>query len=313
MSNIPAQKLVIDAEHDGQRIDNFLINKLKNIPKSRIYRMLRSGEVRVNGGRIKPSYKLNPDDVLRIPPVRMTEQDEQQKKMPGSSLLNLIQSRIIYEDQNLLIINKPSGISSHGGSGINFGLIEILRAARPKDKNLELVHRLDRETSGCIIVAKKRSALRGLHALLRESKIEKRYLALLAGHWSGGKKLVEAPLLKNQLQSGERLVKINQEGKAAVTEFVPRKKFTNATLAEARPYTGRTHQIRVHAKYIGHPLAGDTKYGDHEFNKAMHAIGLRRLFLHAASLRFQLPNSEKAVEVSADLDSDLTNLLAEIK
>jgi 23S rRNA pseudouridine955/2504/2580 synthase len=307
------QKIVIEADFAGQRIDNFLLNRLKGVPKSRIYRMLRSGEVRVNRGRVKPSYKLNAADELRIPPVRMTDQSEKSQYRPSDSLIDLIQARIIREDQNLIIINKPSGIASHSGSGVRFGVIEILRAARPDAKTLELVHRLDKETSGCIIIAKKRSVLQELHTLLRENRLEKRYFALLQGYWSGGKKVVDAPLLKNQMQSGERMVKINAEGKQASTEFVPRQKFADATLVEVIPHTGRTHQIRVHAAHIGHPIAGDEKYGIREFNQAMRNLGLNRLFLHAAALHFCLPSNGQIIDITADLDEDLTSILLRLK
>jgi 23S rRNA pseudouridine955/2504/2580 synthase len=307
------EKLTISNEFEGQRIDNFLFNHLKGIPKSRIYRMLRSGELRVNRGRIKPSSKIKAGDELRIPPVRIPDFSEKNLSSPRDSLLRLIEKQIIYEDQNLLIINKSSGIASHGGSGVNFGVIEIARAIRPEFKNLELAHRLDKETSGCMVLTKKRSILREFHLLLRENRIEKRYLALVKGRWKGGIQLVSAPLLKNQLQSGERMVKVSEEGKQSSTEFISRQKFFDATLVEVKPHTGRTHQIRVHAAHIGRPIAGDLKYGEQEFNQKMRKFGLKRLFLHAATICFYLPSSGQNINVAADLDQDLMKTLLRLE
>ena len=297
----------IDSHHEGQRIDNFLTTYLKGVPKSFIYRVLRRGEVRVNKARIKPSYRLQERDVVRIPPLRRSEPEAVTAK-PGDKLIELLNNSILYEDEGLVIINKPAGIAVHGGSGISFGVIEILRAARPRAPLLELVHRLDRDTSGCLIIAKKRSALRHIHELLREEGIEKRYLALLQGAWQGGARQVSAPLRKNVLQSGERVVRVAEDGKPSQTLFRPLRRWKSTSLMEVMPLTGRTHQIRVHAAYLKQPIAGDDKYGDADFNRSMQAKGLRRLFLHAASLHFSNA-AGKSIEVNAPLDPALQHVL----
>jgi 23S rRNA pseudouridine955/2504/2580 synthase len=292
----------VDKEQQAQRIDNFLFKYLKGVPKSHIYRILRRGEVRVNKKRIKPDYKLQINDQIRIPPLRMAEKPS---KKPPPQLIQSLQNRIIYEDQSLIIINKPAGIATHGGSGISFGVIETLRELYP---NLSLVHRLDRETSGCLILAKKRSMLKELHELLRQQQITKTYLALLKGRLTV-KRVVEAPLLKNILKSGERMVRVSVKGRAAKTEFRIKQKFFRFTLVEAILHTGRTHQIRAHAAHINHPIAGDKKYGDKDFNKTMRQQGLKRLFLHAYSLKFRIPSTNQRINVKADLDEDLLKLL----
>ena len=297
----------IDSHHEGQRIDNFLTTYLKGVPKSFIYRVLRRGEVRVNKARIKPSYRLQERDVVRIPPLRRSEPEAVTAK-PGDKLIELLNNSILYEDEGLVIINKPAGIAVHGGSGISFGVIEILRAARPRAPLLELVHRLDRDTSGCLIIAKKRRALRHIHELLREEGIEKRYLALLQGAWQGGARQVSAPLRKNVLQSGERVVRVAEDGKPSQTLFRPLRRWKSTSLMEVMPLTGRTHQIRVHAAYLKQPIAGDDKYGDADFNRSMQAKGLRRLFLHAASLHFSNA-AGKSIEVNAPLDPALQHVL----
>ena len=297
----------IDSHHEGQRIDNFLTTYLKGVPKSFIYRVLRRGEVRVNKARIKPSYRLQERDVVRIPPLRRSEPEAVTAK-PGDKLIELLNNSILYEDEGLVIINKPAGIAVHGGSGISFGVIEILRAARPRASLLELVHRLDRDTSGCLIIAKKRRALRHIHELLREEGIEKRYLALLQGAWQGGARQVSAPLRKNVLQSGERVVRVAEDGKPSQTLFRPLRRWKSTSLMEVMPLTGRTHQIRVHAAYLKQPIAGDDKYGDADFNRSMQAKGLRRLFLHAASLHFSNA-AGKSIEVNAPLDPALQHVL----
>ncbi len=293
---------IITDNQAGQRIDNFLLKELKGVPKSHIYRILRTGQVRINKRRVKPDYRLQIGDQIRIPPLRMAEK---LSKKPKAELIELLCNRIVYEDENLLIINKPAGIASHGGSGINFGVIEVLRAIYPK---LELVHRLDRETSGCMILAKKRSILKELHELLRENKIKKTYLALVRGRWKNGKCIVEAPLLKNQLKSGERIVRVSEKGKSAKTEFRLKRNFSNAALIEAILHTGRTHQIRVHAAYINHPIAGDDKYGDKEFNKILRKKGIKRLCLHAYALKFNLPSTKKTINIKVDLDEELSTI-----
>lgn len=299
--------LEIDSQHVGQRIDNFLTTYLKGVPRSFIYRVLRRGEVRVNKGRIKPTYRLQEGDWVRIPPLRRGE-PAAAAPGPAKHLLELLNHRILYEDEGILVLDKPSGIAVHGGSGISFGVIEILRAARPQAPFLELVHRLDRDTSGCLIIAKKRSALRHIHELLREDGMDKRYLALLQGEWRGGERRVTAPLRKNVLQSGERVVRVVDDGKPSQTLFRPLRRWAGATLVEARPLTGRTHQIRVHAAHLKQPIAGDDKYGNSEFNRAMQDKGLRRLFLHAAGLRFTTA-AGRSIEVTAPLDPPLQQVL----
>jgi 23S rRNA pseudouridine955/2504/2580 synthase len=299
--------LEIGPQHEGQRIDNFLTVYLKGVPKSFIYRVLRRGEVRVNKGRAKPTYRLQAGDLVRIPPLRRPEAAV--TAAPGKKLIALINQNIIYEDDGLLILNKPSGIAVHGGSGLSFGVIEILRAARPEAPFLELVHRLDRDTSGCLIIAKKRSMLRHIHKLLREEGMEKHYQALVRGRWRGGERRVSAALRKNILQSGERVVKVETEGKQSQTLFRPLQRWSMATLVEAIPLTGRTHQIRVHAAYLEHPIAGDDKYGDAEFNRAMEEKGLRRLFLHAASVSF-ITAAGQEIAVTAPLDPALQKVLS---
>ena len=286
ISRPKARIVEVDEDRAGQRIDNFLLASLKGVPKSRVYRMLRKGEVRVNKGRIKASYRLQNGDAVRIPPVREAEMET--PASPGTQVLHRIESSIIAEEKGFLLLNKPTGIAVHGGSGLKYGVIEALRALRPEAPYLELVHRLDRDTSGCLLIAKRRSVLRELHRLLREGGMDKRYLALVKGQWQGGERRVDAPLLKNTLKSGERVVSVSDEGKSAVSIFRPVSVFANASLLEISLLTGRTHQIRVHATSIGHPIAGDEKYGDEDFNRQMKAYGVRRLFLHARSLSFSL-------------------------
>lgn len=304
----------ISADHAGQRIDNYLLCHLKGVPKSLVYRIIRKGEVRVNKGRIKPEYRLKEGDMIRIPPVRVPEKKEAGKA--SDRVLQQIESRILFEDKRILILNKPSGLAVHGGSGLNYGVIEALRELRPNDKQLELVHRLDRDTSGCLIIAKKRSALRRLHEQLREGTMDKRYLTLLKGKWKGTNKWVDAPLLKNVIRSGERLVFVDAKGKDARTQFIPYCVSDEASLMSVKLDTGRTHQIRVHAQHLGFPIAGDDKYGDDEFNRQMKKVGLKRLFLHAYSLKFHLPDSDTGedtpIYIEAPLDEPLVNVLEKL-
>lgn len=301
----------ISADLAGQRIDNFLLNRLKGAPRSLIYRIVRRGEVRVNKGRIRPEYRLKAGDTVRIPPVKLAPRSAPPR--PGTQVLRQLEAAILYEDDRLLILNKPSGLAVHGGSGLSYGVIEGLRALRPQAPYLELVHRLDRDTSGCLLIAKKRSALRRLHELLRSNRMDKRYLALLKGQWRGGSRQVTAPLLKNVLRSGERMVRVDPAGKAASSVFHPLAVSNTASLVEVKLETGRTHQVRVHAASLDQPIAGDDKYGDDDFNRQMRAAGLKRLFLHARSLRFQLAEGEPAIEVSAPLDDELHRLLDKLK
>jgi 23S rRNA pseudouridine955/2504/2580 synthase len=303
------QRVVVDEEHAGQRLDNFLLAKLKGLPRSRVYRLCRKGEVRVNKGRVKPDYRLCEGDEVRIPPVSLPVPNAIPKV--GNQLSELLLASILYEDDSLLVINKPSGIAVHGGSGINLGLIEALRQIRPDDRHLELVHRLDRDTSGCLMIARKRSALRMLHAALREKHVKKRYLALVEGNWPKGKTEVRAPLLKNNLQSGERMVRVDSEGKSSHTKFRVLSKGGGTTLLEASPITGRTHQIRVHAQFAGHPLIGDVKYGRDDVNKTFKKKGCKRLFLHAYELELPLLSGDK-ITVKAELPHDLSEFLSTI-
>ena len=293
-STAKVQWFEIDSELAGQRIDNFLRTRLKGAPKTLIYRILRKGEVRVNKKRIKPDYKLQDGDLVRVPPIRLSEPKEPAKV--SDNLRQLIESSILFEDSDLIVVNKPSGLAVHGGSGISLGLIETVRQMRPDARFLELVHRLDRDTSGCIMIAKKRSALRFLHAALQAKKITKIYHALVEGKWSTRKSKVDAPLQKNELKSGERIVKAHPMGKPSLTEYKVLQRFDNlATLVEARPITGRTHQIRVHCQFAGHPIIGDDKYGTDQANREMREYGIRRLFLHAAELRIPMPSGGRKI------------------
>ena len=298
----------ISDDEAGQRIDNFLLSKLKGVPKSMIYRIIRKGEVRVNKGRIKPEYKLLEGDQVRVPPVRVAERET----APVSAKLDKVAALadcILYEDESILVINKPSGTAVHGGSGLSFGVIEGLRALRPEARFLELVHRLDRDTSGILLVAKKRSALRALHEQLRLKQMQKDYLALVRGNWQSHTKVVQAPLLKNILQSGERIVRVSSEGKPSETRFKVEERFENATLVKASPVTGRTHQIRVHTLHAGHPIAFDDRYGDKQFDSQLADTGLKRLFLHAYALKFTHPKSGEEMRVVAPLHNDLNQCL----
>ncbi|MBB5188487.1 23S rRNA pseudouridine955/2504/2580 synthase [Zhongshania antarctica] len=302
----PVVRLVaVEADYVGQRIDNFLMRELKGVPKSRIYNLLRRGEVRVNKSRAKPDYKLQAGDIVRVPPVRVAVREE---SVVPLGLDAGLRSAILYEDAGLLVINKPSGLAVHGGSGISLGLIEALRQMYPEQRHLELVHRLDRDTSGCVMVAKKRSVLKQLHELLKARKgVDKRYLALVGGKWPARKQQVNAPLQKNVLSSGERMVRVELEGKKSVTEYTLLRRVAGASLIEARPVTGRTHQIRVHCQYAGYPILGDDKYGDDEADANFRKLGLKRLFLHAHSLAFNLDG--KRISVVAPLPPELEKVL----
>lgn len=303
--------LVIQSAQADQRIDNFLMSQLKGVPKSRIYRCLRRGEVRVNKARIAANYRLRQGDEVRIPPLRIS-QNSNKAPIP-LPILHQIENNLLYEDKSLLILNKPAGIPVHSGSGVSYGIIEALRALRPEAPFLELAHRLDRGTSGCLIVSKKRSILLTLHTMQREQRIHKSYLALVKGHWQGGARRIDQPLLKNRLQSGERIVKVSAEGKPASSYFRPKRFYSDATLMEITLETGRTHQIRVHAASLRHPLGGDEKYGDSVFNKELRRLGLRRLFLHARQITFTLPDETKAIQVTAPLPGDLRTILKTTK
>ena len=310
--NPNVQFLTISDDEAGQRIDNYLLNKLKGLPKSLIYRIVRKGEVRINKGRIKPEYKLQAGDILRIPPVRISKKEQPQISNKLNKV-NQLENQIIFEDDYLLAINKPSGIAVHGGSGLSFGVIEALRALRPEARFLELVHRLDRDTSGILLIAKKRSVLRHLHEQLRIKTIQKDYLALVRGQWQSHCKVVQAPLLKNELSSGERIVRVSEQGKPSETLFSIEERYIAATLIKASPITGRTHQIRVHTQYAGHPIALDDKYGDAEFDRQMRELGLDRLFLHAFSLCFEHPKTGETLRLNAPLDGKMKNILQKLR
>jgi 23S rRNA pseudouridine955/2504/2580 synthase len=295
----------------GQRLDNFLVRILKGVPRTHVYRLLRKGEVRVNSKRAKPDQRVEAGDRVRLPPVRRPEAvPAGGARAPSPSLQKLVTGAIVYEDDDLLVLNKPAGIAVHGGSGMAHGVIEVLRATRPEAKELDLVHRLDRETSGCLIVAKRRAALRDLHAQLREGRAEKRYLALVCGKWDLGQKRIELPLATGERRSGERHVAVRTHGQMAVSTFRPVQFFgTVATLMEVEIGTGKTHQIRVHAAHAGHPVAGDDKYGDRERNEALRAYGLGRMFLHAASIGVDRPGTHEPLHVSAPLSAELHAVL----
>jgi 23S rRNA pseudouridine955/2504/2580 synthase len=291
---------------DGQRLDNFLLRTLGSVPRSLVYRILRTGEVRVNGRRAKPAYRLAAGDRVRLPPLQEAgrKQDSTQAKAPSKSLRDFVTAAVIHEDRDLIVVNKPAGVAVHGGSGVSFGVIEALRAVHPQLKELELVHRLDRETSGCLLVAKRRAILRDLHAQLRERRMQKRYLALVAGRWPFGAKTIDLPLKTNLKQGGERVVRVHSEGQSAVTTFKPLEQFGKvATLLDVDLGTGRTHQIRVHAAHAGYPVAGDEKYGDREKDAKLQAYGLSRMFLHAASLTFR--RGDEPFTATAPLPAEL--------
>jgi 23S rRNA pseudouridine955/2504/2580 synthase len=298
------RQVEIGPERDGQRIDNALMTMLKGVPKSMIYRILRTGQVRVNGKRAKPDTRLVAGDMLRIPPVRVAEKVE--GKAPATGMVSAITDSIIFEDKHFIAIDKPSGIASHGGSGVSHGAIELLRAARPTE-HVELVHRLDRDTSGVLVFAKTRAGLTGLQAAIRDGSVVKQYLCLMVGHPNKAKFSVNAPLLKSILQGGERMVRVSDNGKPSLTFFQEMEQYPGGRLMQATLGTGRTHQIRVHAAHIGHPLAGDPKYGDKEINKGMKELGLNRLFLHASHMSFELDG--RSYSFSAPMPDDLKDFL----
>ena len=305
-NEVAVQLIVISPNNAGQRLDNFLFTALKGVPKSRIYRIIRKGEVRVNKGRIKPEYKLAEGDQVRIPPVRVAQRDT--PIIPSQSFQDSLEASILYEDDLLLVINKPSGLAVHGGSGISLGLIEALRATRSDKSYLELVHRIDRDTSGCLVVAKKRSALRFLQDEMRARRILKVYYALASGRWPRGRRRIDAPLLASEQKSGEKIVRVDSEGKSSVTVFSVVQRFDNATLMEATLETGRTHQIRVHAQYVGCSLAGDVKYGSDDYNDDARRLGLGRMFLHALRIQFFSPCGKKIL-IEAPIPPELSRYL----
>ena len=310
-SNLGAHHVEVGADFVGQRLDNFLLRSLKGVPRSHVYRLIRSGQVRVNSGRVRPSYRLKLDDRIRVPPVS-------QRAVTGRSLkkdqISWLAERIIHEDSRILVLDKPSGLAVHGGSSIDLGCIEGLRCLKPGVPSLELVHRLDRGTSGCLLIAKRRSALRRLHQLLREGKVHKHYLALVEGSWQDGEMDVDVNLTANRRIRGETVVKVDPEGRRAHSHFRVIEGYgPSATLMEVSTTTGRTHQIRVHAAHMGHTVAGDERYGDQEFNSMMERKGLRRLFLHAHSVAFVWPETAEEFFVSASLPGELSQVLDKLR
>ncbi len=302
---VKVQILTIDSSSEGQRLDNFLLRQLKGVPKSKIYRIIRKGEVRVNKGRSKPEVKLSIGDLVRVPPIRM---DESEAAVVPQPVIERINNAVIYEDEGLLVINKPAGVAVHGGSGLSFGVIEALRAARPELRFIELVHRLDRDTSGVLMLAKKRKVLVELHQMLQSGRVSKIYQAWVVGKWPRKKKQITAPLMKNSLKSGERMVIVSQEGKASETRFDVICQGSEHTLVEAQPITGRTHQIRVHAQFAGHPIIGDEKYCSDEVNRRYRELGVKRMCLHARALELRWPD-KKVQRIEAPWEMEFNPLL----
>jgi 23S rRNA pseudouridine955/2504/2580 synthase len=295
----------------GQRVDNYLVRLLKGVPKSHIYRILRSGEVRVNSGRVAAEHRLQVGDRVRLPPVAVAPRVTPAAGA-GPAQRARLEKRVIHEDESLLVLDKPAGMAVHGGSGVSAGVIELLRTARSEARFLELVHRLDRDTSGILLIAKKRSALTHLHAQLREGAVQKYYLALVKGHWRTPKQVVKVSLHKYVLPGGERRVRVQDDGQAAHTVFRLQRAGKDFSLLEAELKTGRTHQIRVHLAHVGHPIAGDDKYGDFELNRAVARRGLKRMFLHACRMRFQHPASGERVAFEAPLPAELASAVDQL-
>ena len=295
--------LEIGEEHVAQRIDNFLLRHLKGVPKSHVYRVLRSGQVRVNSGRVKPEYRLQAGDRVRVPPIRVS-QEEKPKAKPA-------EFPVVYEDAALLVVDKPAGVAVHGGSGVSFGVIESLRASRPQAKFLELAHRLDRDTSGLLVVAKKRTALVELHRMLREGEVAKEYLTVTRGQWEGAGRELRESLHKYVDAKGERRVAVHEEGKEALTRVRVAKTSAAFSLLQVSLVTGRTHQIRVHLAHAGHPVLGDAKYGDFELNRRLEKAGVRRLFLHAGRLAFAHPLTRERIELKAPLPAEIRTFVDE--
>ncbi len=321
-AKLTVRHLTVDGEDAGTRLDKFLARQYPEVPRTRLFRLVRKGEVRVNGKRAGIDTRLALGDDVRLPPVREAAPEAAVESASGTaraltrkvpaSLQAAVTASVIHEDERVIVVNKPAGIAVHGGSGVSFGVIEALRAARPDEaEKLELVHRLDRDTSGVLIIARKPSVLRMLHAGLREGEgFEKRYLALVKGSWQLGKKRIEAPLRTDLRVGGERTVKVAAGGKAATSDFRPVQGFGKlASLLEVSILTGRTHQIRVHAAYAGHPVAGDPKYGDREFNEEMREHGLDRMFLHASSISFLWPDRGTEFSVNAPLPPELARVI----
>ncbi|WP_348665981.1 23S rRNA pseudouridine(955/2504/2580) synthase RluC [Arsenophonus symbiont of Ornithomya chloropus] len=306
-----SKQFIINNDEVGKRIDNFLLTRFKNIPKSKIYRIIRKGEVRINSGRIKPKYKIQEGDLLRIPFLEM--RTKKTIVLHKFNQINLLMNNILYEDEYLLILNKPSGMAVHGGTGIQFGIIETLRVLRSETYFLELVHRLDRDTSGILLIAKKLSALRALHEQLRMKKMQKEYLALVKGQWPSHIKVIEKPLSNNVFKHGQRIVQVSSNGKHAETNFKIKERFVNTTLLKVIPITGKKHQIRVHTQYVKHPIIFDHRYGDFNFNEKLHFTGLKRIFLHANILIFTHPSTGEKLSFKAPLDEQLKTFLIKLR
>jgi len=304
------QVVEIAEDQDGQRVDNYLVRLLGGLPKTRIYRLLRKGEIRVNKGRIKPNHRLKTGDMVRIPPIRLEEGGN--TKVP-QGLMKEIGASILFENEDCLVLNKPAGLAVHGGSGLRFGLLDVVKAIRPNDGYMELVHRLDRETSGCLLLAKNRKTLTFLHEQFKQGKVIKKYLAGVIGSWQVGKMTITAPLRKNTLQGGERMVEVHEDGKAATSHFSLLQHYKGLSLMEVVLETGRTHQIRVHAAHQGHAIAGDKKYGDKEQNQRLKAKGLKHLFLHSHWLEFMLPGQSDALQITTPLPPELQAVLTNLE
>jgi len=308
-SSDKVQLLRVLEPQDGQRLDNFLMRRMKGVPRSRVYWLVRRGEVRVNKKRCKPDRKLEFGDEVRIPPF--TGDSVQTPGKPGRGLQQLLLDSVLYEDEHLLVINKPAGLSVHGGTGVRLGLIEALRQMRPEWSGLELAHRLDRDTSGCLVIAKSSLFLKQIQADLKERTVQKTYLALVHGTWPDTLTVVDAPLQKNELSSGERIVKVSRDGKPSITRFKVLRRFAEATLVEASPETGRTHQIRVHCQYAGHPIIGDSKYGIRVADASLNRI--KTLCLHALRIRFLARHQEQSLEVDAPPDKMLESIMSNLE
>ncbi|WP_339774841.1 23S rRNA pseudouridine(955/2504/2580) synthase RluC [uncultured Methylophaga sp.] len=316
MANSPpappsVQFIDIRADQAGQRIDNFLITLEKGVPKSRIYRALRKGEVRVNKGRIKQTYRLQAGDQVRVPPLRVSEKVVITEL--SESLTDALENAILMEDDDILVINKPAGLAVHAGSQIQLGVIEAMRIIRPENRFVELVHRLDRDTSGCLVLAKSRAALLNLQQQMKASETDKRYLTLTRGKWAAQENIVDLALQKNSLSSGERMVVPDINGKKSKTLFEVKQEFSGCQLVAAKLYTGRTHQIRVHSASQSHPVAGDEKYGDREFNKRLRQYGLKRMFLHAWQLSLKHPLTDEPLTFNAELPDTLKDVLKQLE
>lgn len=307
MDSSRVQFIRVEDLQQGQRLDNFLFKLLKGVPRSRIYRFIRRGEVRINKKRCKPEYKLQRGDLVRIPPHQAA--DLSVPPAPSQNLSQLLQDCVLLEDDALLLINKPPGLAVHGGSGIRLGLIEAVRQIKPQWQQAELAHRLDRDTSGCLVLCKNMSYLKGLQEQLKNKSVDKRYRALVFGQWPESRVEVTAPLSRDILQSGERIVRVDSKGKASLTRFEVLRRFADCTLLEARPETGRTHQIRVHCQHSGHSIVGDSKYHNATGGKFGALGDYKHLCLHAASIAFTSPLSGKPVSATAPLPDHLQNLI----